>query len=82
MHWRDYIEEYPEIMLGKPVFKGTRITVETVLQRLEDGWSEKDLFNAFPRLTHEHLTAASQRRFENALKLIPVVPPIPGDEIT
>ena len=34
MNWQDYIERDPEVMLGKPVFKGTRLTVEFVLERL------------------------------------------------
>ena len=82
MNWREYIEERPEVMRGKPVFKGTRLAVETVLQRLGEGWSEKELLEAFPRLTADHLKAARQMRFENALRFIPDVPPIPGDEIT
>ena len=31
-HWDDYIEERKDVMLGKPVFKGTRLTVELVLK--------------------------------------------------
>jgi len=34
MNWQDYIEEKPGVMMGKPVFKGTRITVEHVLREL------------------------------------------------
>ena len=37
MNWQDYIERDPEVMLGKPVFKGTRLTVEFVLERLGQG---------------------------------------------
>jgi uncharacterized protein (DUF433 family) len=58
MNWQDYIEQQPDIMMGKPVFKGTRLTVETVLQRLGEGWSEKDIFDSFPRLTRDHVKAA------------------------
>ena len=32
MVWQDYIEERPDVMMGKPVFKGTRLTVEHVLR--------------------------------------------------
>ena len=45
-------------MTGKPVIKGTRITVELILERLGDGWSEEELLQAFPHLTHDHLLAA------------------------
>jgi uncharacterized protein (DUF433 family) len=58
MNWQEHIEQNPDVMTGKPVFKGTRLTVEIVLQRLGEGWSEKDLFDAYPRLTHDHVKAA------------------------
>lgn len=58
MQWQDYIEQRPEVMMGKPVFKGTRITVEHVLERLGDGNTEADLLAAHPRLRPEHIRAA------------------------
>ena len=58
MNWQDYIEEKPRVMMGKPVFKGTRITVEHVLRELGGGTSENDLLQAHPRLTAEHIRAA------------------------
>lgn len=45
-------------MLGKPVFKGTRLTVEHVLERLGQGASDADLLDAHPTLRPEHLRAA------------------------
>lgn len=32
--WKQHIERDPNVMLGKPVFKGTRVTVEFILERL------------------------------------------------
>ena len=58
MNWQDYIEERSDVMLGKPVFKGTRITVEHVLTELGRGMSEADLLQGHPRLTAQHLKAA------------------------
>lgn len=58
MKWQDYIECDPEVMVGKPVIKGTRITVELILERLGDGWTEAELLKSFPRLTAEHIRAA------------------------
>ena len=58
MNWQDYIEERPDVMLGKPVFKGTRITVEHVLRELGHGMTEEELLRGHPRLTHEHIRAA------------------------
>ena len=58
MNWREHIERKPGVMMGKPVIKGTRITVELILERLGDGWSEDDLLEAFPHLAKEHVRAA------------------------
>jgi len=58
MVWQDYIEERPDVMMGKPVFKGTRLTVEHVLGELGRGVSEAELLRGHPRLTPEHIRAA------------------------
>jgi uncharacterized protein (DUF433 family) len=47
----------PDIMVGKPVVKGTRIPVEVVLAHLADNPDPNDLFEAYPRLTLEDLKA-------------------------
>jgi len=52
------IEVNPEIMLGKPVIRGTRVTVELLLRALSDGATEADLLDAYPHLTHEDIRAA------------------------
>lgn len=54
----DRIEIAPRVMLGKPVIRGTRITVEQILRKLSEGISEADLLDAFPRLTREDIHAA------------------------
>ena len=46
-------------MLGKAVIKGTRITVELILERLSDGWSQSELLESYPHLTPEQIRAAS-----------------------
>ena len=58
MNWQDYIEQRPDVMQGKPVFKGTRLTVELILERLGDGAGQDDLLAAFPNLRAEHIRAA------------------------
>lgn len=45
------IEVDREVMLGKPVIRGTRIPVELILRKLSEGASEADLLDAYPRLT-------------------------------
>ena len=52
------IEINPDVMLGKPVIRGTRIPVELILQKLSEGASEADLLDAYPRLTKEDIQAA------------------------
>jgi uncharacterized protein (DUF433 family) len=47
----------PEIMLGKPTVRGTRITVEAVLAHLAANPDLDDLFAAYPRLTMDDLKA-------------------------
>jgi uncharacterized protein (DUF433 family) len=56
--WQDYIEERKEVMMGKPVFKGTRLTVEHVLHELGAGMSHEELLENYPTLKLEHIRAA------------------------
>jgi len=58
IYWNDYIEERKEVMLGRPVFKGTRITVEMVLKALRAGTIQEDLLSEFPQLKADHIRAA------------------------
>jgi uncharacterized protein (DUF433 family) len=59
MNWQDFIEVRPGVALGKPVFKGTRLTVEFVLERLGDGATVDDLVRNYVGLTPEHVRAAT-----------------------
>jgi len=54
----DRIEINPRVMMGKPVIRGTRITVELILRKLSEGAAVTDLIDAYPRLTHEDVQAA------------------------
>ena len=58
MNWQDYIERDPQVMLGKPVFKGTRLTVEFLLERLGQGAGEQELLENYIGLKPEHIRAA------------------------
>jgi uncharacterized protein (DUF433 family) len=60
LRWQDYIEERKDAMLGKPVFKGTRLTVEHILRELGTGMSHDELFDSYPKLKPEHIQAALQ----------------------
>jgi len=57
MDWKDYIVADPAVLGGKPTIRGTRISVEFVIQRLAQGWTESELLENYPRLTAKHLQA-------------------------
>lgn len=50
----------PDIMMGKPVVAGTRITVELILEKLGSGESIEQVLESHPRLTREAILAALQ----------------------
>ena len=49
------IESNPKIMFGKPVIKGTRITVELILGKIADGETVDTILSAYPHLTREQV---------------------------
>jgi uncharacterized protein (DUF433 family) len=53
-----FIESNPAVMMGKPVIGGTRITVESILDRLAGGESQQQVLEAHPHLRPEHIRAA------------------------
>ena len=54
----DRIEINPKVMMGKPVIRGTRLTVELILRKLSEGATARDLLVAYPKLTREDIQAA------------------------
>ena len=58
MNYTEYIESNPDIMLGKPIIKGTRITVELIIKKLAEGASHQQLLNAYPTLDAKDILAA------------------------
>ena len=56
-HWRDRIVMDPDILVGKPTIKGTRISVELILGWLGNGWSIEDILENCPQLTREDVLA-------------------------
>ena len=57
MDWRNYIHSDPEILIGKPVVKGTRLSVDFILRLFAKGWSEQQVLENYPTLTPEALRA-------------------------
>lgn len=62
MNQPDRIVVEPGILDGKPIVRGTRLSVEFVLGLLAQGWSETDVLRNYPSLTHEDLAAC--RKYE------------------
>jgi len=66
----------PKIMMGKPVIAGTRITVESVLEKLAAGESIEQILDAHPRLTRDGVLAALD--FAAKALRADVLYPVPG----
>lgn len=58
MDYRTRIVTDPSIMLGKPVIKGTRITVEVILGKLGEGATVEQLIQSYPHISHEDIMAS------------------------
>jgi uncharacterized protein (DUF433 family) len=56
--WKSRITVDPNILVGKPIIKGTRIAVEFVLELLANGWTVEDILRNYPQLKREDVTAA------------------------
>ena len=55
---RKYILSNPQIMMGKPIIAGTRITVELILEKLSAGETFEQILNEHPEITREAINAA------------------------
>ena len=57
MNWRDYIVSDKHVLLGKPTIKGTRISVELILELFSTGWTEKQILESYPSVSDGALRA-------------------------
>lgn len=57
MNWQNYIISDKQVLLGKPTIKGTRISVELLLELFSTGWNEKQILDAYPSVSDEALRA-------------------------
>lgn len=58
MNLGEHIAVDPQVMLGKPVIRGTRIPVELLLRKLAEGATERTLIDAYPTLKPVQIRAA------------------------
>jgi uncharacterized protein (DUF433 family) len=57
MDWRERIVVRNDVLVGKPVIKGTRLAVEFVIDLLAQGWAEQDILENYPGVTHNDIAA-------------------------
>jgi len=57
MQWQDRIVIDPNVLVGKPVIKGTRIAVELVVDLLARGWSKEQVMQQYDHVTAEDIQA-------------------------
>ncbi|MEM4312074.1 MAG: DUF433 domain-containing protein [Nitrososphaerales archaeon] len=62
--WKERITIDKEVLAGKPIIKGTRISVEFILELLANGWAYEDILENYPQLTKEDILSAIQYSLE------------------
>ena len=60
--WRQFIQADAAVLGGKPVIKGTRVSVELLTERLANGWTAEDIRASYPHLPAEALPAVCSSR--------------------
>lgn len=60
MNWRERVEEKAEVLGGKPVIKGSRLSVEFLLGLMAAGWEQPEILENYPGLTRDDLLACLQ----------------------
>jgi len=60
MKWEERIEINPRVLVGKPVIRGTRLAVEFIVELLANGWSEQQITENYPGITHDDISACLQ----------------------
>lgn len=75
MLYKGLIESNPNVLMGRPVIEGTRISVELILERLSSGESIDQILDAYPHLTRDAILAAIE--FAKDVLRADVIYPIP-----
>jgi len=60
VNWRERIEEKAEVLGGKPVIKGSRLSVEFLLGLMAAGWEQSEILENYPGLSQDDLLACLQ----------------------
>jgi len=62
--WKERIVIDPKILVGKPIIKGTRVSVEFILELLSNDWSYETILKEYPQLKKEDILASIQYSLE------------------
>lgn len=57
INWKEYITSDANVLQGKPIIKNTRLSVEFILERLANEWTEEEILENYPNLTSASLKA-------------------------
>jgi len=57
MNWRERITVDPDVLVGKPIVRGTRISVEFVVDLLGRGWTQEEILREYDHLAPEDIQA-------------------------
>ena len=57
MNWHEHIHTDPAVLAGKPIVKGTRLSVDFLLGLMAEDWTEQRILENYPQLSHESLQA-------------------------
>jgi uncharacterized protein (DUF433 family) len=60
MNASDHIVIDPAVLAGKPIIRGTRLSVEFIVHLMAQGWTEADIQRNYPGITHEQIAACLQ----------------------
>lgn len=57
INWKDHIHSDAKVLLGKPIIKGTRISVELILELFSQSWSIEKILESYPNITEKDIVA-------------------------
>ncbi|MBO3457347.1 DUF433 domain-containing protein [Aetokthonos hydrillicola Thurmond2011] len=57
MDWQSRITIDPNVLVGKPIIKGTRLAVEFIIDLLAQGWTTDEILRNYPGITRENIQA-------------------------
>jgi uncharacterized protein (DUF433 family) len=64
MSYKEFLEAKSGVMLGKPVIKGTRITVEQILKKLSEGATANDVIEMYPGINKQQINACLEYAYD------------------